>query len=113
MESRLIYSAANSKELSIFWAKNSESEWVIIDLDKKEEYVSIVQKIKNVFKNNSFYLALERNNSKEIINNKIDQEVLPLIGFKNFKLCNKDFSLFMEFSVIGVYRIGETMKQKG
>lgn len=110
MESRLIYSVLNSGNLKIEWRSNTEEEWIYIGTEKEIKTEKIISHIEVEFKEDSFYIALERTTSKELKKTEIEAEIITRIGNENFKISNLTFDKFIEFNKIGVMRIGRKKK---
>ncbi|WP_416438240.1 hypothetical protein [Phnomibacter sp. MR] len=108
MDSKLIKISSDTYKNHLKWPKVSEdSEWVYFgkgdDID-----VKIVHDCLSAFVNEpKTYVAIDRSNSFECIGSKLPDTLKPLLGSTNFVLWNATFCKAIEFSDIGVFRIGE------
>jgi hypothetical protein len=106
MNSRLIYTIVNSGKLNIEWKLDIDSEWIYIGIGEELKKEKVTSQIQNIFNSENLYIVLGRENSKEILINEVNTEILNRIGNENFKICDKDFTKFIEFNKIGIMRIG-------
>lgn len=107
MDSRLIYSVLNSGKLKIDWQVHAENEWIYIGLGEELNKVLLSQKLEELFNGEDVFIALGRTDSKEIENKDLQSEIINRIGLLDFKICDKKFTKVIEFSKVGVIRIGE------
>lgn len=103
MDSRELYKATERLKNTISW----NSDWIHFGTDHEIDYNLIKGTINKIFGLQDFYLVLERTNSRQIKNSQIFNEIKELLGKSNFQMWNLELSKAIEFSKIGVLRIGE------
>lgn len=107
MDSKLIYTAMHAMEQFIEWENYEGNEWCYTGMgeDLKREFV--IEKINAVFNADTIYIALGRQDSKEINKDQIEMEIIQRIGTTDFMISNPAFDTFIEFSDLGVFRVGK------
>lgn len=100
----------NSGNLKIEWENSSEEEWIYIGTEEEVKSEIILGHIDDEFKEDSFYIALERTTSKKLKKTEIEAEIITRIEKEDFKISNLSFDKFIEFNKIGLMRIGRKKK---
>ena len=107
MDSRIIYSAINSIKHKIEWDMRSGNDWIYIGVGNEMNKELIFQKMINVFDDEKLLIALGRENSKRIVKEDFQIEIIERIEKIDFLISNESFSKFIEFNRIGIIRIGK------
>ncbi|QMU28800.1 calponin homology domain-containing protein [Adhaeribacter radiodurans] len=90
----------------INWEMHEESEWIFVGVKEEFNKTETTKILNAFFEESELYLIIDRHNSFLIQKEEAITKVLEFIKEHNPTLVNMDFSKIMEFSKIGVIRLG-------
>jgi|HubBroStandDraft_6_1064221.scaffolds.fasta_scaffold544769_2 hypothetical protein len=107
MESSLIYAASDSLKYKVNWVNVSdETEWVYFGADAEVNKPLVVKNITDFFPDSSLFIAINRKESIMINRNDLAKSLDNILGLKDFFIWDSQFKKAIEFSHIGVMRLG-------
>ncbi|MFL5787125.1 MAG: hypothetical protein ACJ748_03660 [Flavisolibacter sp.] len=107
MDSRLIYSSSAGLKHKINWRKAEGEEWIYYGNGNEVKKDLVIQKIQEHFNNKILYVAFTREGSFITDTENVIERIESILGISDFLIWDSKFKSAMEFSYIGVLRVGE------
>jgi len=104
MDSSLIYKTGKHLASTINW--ENQPEWIYCGLSGDFKTDLVMEQLQLHFQNASLYIVLDRSLSRQLRQEEAITIIKEYIDKTNFVLWNSNFSKAMEFSNIGVFRLG-------
>ncbi len=110
LESRLIYSTANSLKFKLHWKKTNNEEWIHFGTGKNINFDLVHKSINEHFIGEDLFLVYQRTITGLLIEEQYQIIFKSILGNKNFFLWNKELTKAIEFNHVGLLRLGQLDK---
>ncbi|MDG1098520.1 MAG: hypothetical protein P8O20_03970 [Bacteroidia bacterium] len=111
MDSEMLFKITNFLRHKVEWLDNAEDGWVRFGQGHQRKWDLVESTLSEQFPSQDVYILRGRTNSNLEPSESLHVRLKTLAGKEDFMLWNKDMNIIMEFSSIGMMRMGKLNKK--